>query len=54
MSEGRLLNKYKDLALYDPYDEVTHTVYSRNLTYVKKVLWEKEFKEWMGYSRYTP
>ena len=36
VSEGRLLNKYKDLAFCDPDDEVTRTVYSRNLTYVKK------------------
>ena len=35
MAEGRLLNKYKDLDFYDPYDEVTLTVYSINLTYVK-------------------
>ena len=41
MVEGSLLNKYKDLALYDTDDEVTHTVYSRNLTYVKKMLGKK-------------
>ena len=35
------MNKYKDLAFYDPDDEVTRTVYSINLTYVKKVRGKK-------------
>ena len=35
MVEGRLLNQYRDLDFYDPDDEVTRTVYSRNLTCVK-------------------
>ena len=35
------MNKSKDLAFYDPDDEVTCTVYSRNLTYVKKVCGQK-------------
>ena len=37
VAEGRLLNEYKDLGFYDTDDEVTRTVYSRNLTYVKKL-----------------
>ena len=37
MAYGRLLNKYKDLYFYYPDDEVTRTVYSRNLIYVKNV-----------------
>ena len=41
MAEGRLLNTYKDLDFYDPDDEVIRTVYSRNLTYVKKVRGKK-------------
>ena len=41
MAQGRLLNKYKDLDLYDTDYEVTRTVYSRNLTYIKKVRGKK-------------
>ena len=36
VAEVRLLNKYKNMDFYYPDDEVTRTVYSRNLTYVKK------------------
>ena len=41
MAEGCLLNKYKGLAFYDPDGELTRTVYSRNLTYLKKVCGKK-------------
>ena len=38
------MNNYKDLVFYDPDDEVTCTVYSRNLKYVKKVRGKKGSK----------
>ena len=41
MTDGRLLNKYKDMDFYYPDDEVNLTVYSINLTYVKKVRGQK-------------
>ena len=35
------MNKYKDLAFYGPDDEVNPTVYSRKLTYMKKMRGQK-------------
>ena len=31
-----MLEKYRDLAFYDTDDELTHTMYSKNLEWVKK------------------
>ena len=33
-----MLEKYRDIAFYDPYDKVTRTVYSKNLEWVKTTL----------------
>ena len=37
VAEAGILAKYRDVAFYDPDDEVTRTVYSKNLEWVKKI-----------------
>ena len=36
VSEARVLTKYRDLAFFDPDDNVTRTIYPKNLEWVKK------------------
>ena len=37
VTEARFIPKYTALSFYDPDDKVIHTVYHKNLTFVKKI-----------------